>query len=106
VLLPVVRPQIVTGTMLGLGRVIGDTAIIVILLGATLRLEPADGPAGTLRGSGSTLTSFVYTFAPTGEGNQPDKAYAAATILLVMVLALNGLVEVFARRARRNSWNG
>jgi phosphate transport system permease protein len=108
VLLPVVRPQIVTGTMLGLGRVIGDTAIIVILLGATLRLEPqAGGPIiGTLRGTGSTLTSFVYTFAPTGEGNQPSKAYAAATILLLIVLALNGVVELVARRSRRNSWNG
>ncbi|MEI6447041.1 MAG: ABC transporter permease subunit [Actinomycetes bacterium] len=109
VLLPVVRPQIVTGTMLGLGRVIGDTAIIVLLLGATLRLEPGGGGgaiAETLRGTGSTLTSFVYIFAPTGDGNQPEKAYAAAAILLLMVLALNAVVEIVARRARRNSWNG
>lgn len=108
VLLPVIRPQIVTGLMLGVGRVIGDTAIIVILLGATLRLEAAGGTAGvdTLRGTGSTLTSFVYTFAPTGEGNQPGKAYAAATILLLMVLALNAVVEIVARRSRRFSWNG
>ena len=41
VLLPAARPSVITGTMLGLGRVIGDTAIIVILLGATLRFNRA-----------------------------------------------------------------
>ena len=32
--------------MLGLGRIIGDTAIIVVLLGATLNAEPAPGFMG------------------------------------------------------------
>ena len=40
VLLPSVRPNISTGAALGMGRIAGDTAIVVILLGATLRLEP------------------------------------------------------------------
>ena len=44
---------------------------------------------GTLRGTGGTLTSYVYDNAPTGDGNQPNKAYAAAFVLLVIVLALN-----------------
>ena len=52
VLLPAARPSVVTGAMLGLGRIIGDTAIIVVLLGATLRFEPrrARPLLGTLRG--------------------------------------------------------
>ena len=81
VLLPAARPSVVTGAMLGVGRVIGDTAIIVLLLGATLRFNAAgDIPLlDTLRGTGSTLTSFVYQNAPTGEANQPTKAYAAAS---------------------------
>ena len=36
VLLPAARPSVLTGAMLGAGRVIGDTAIIVVLLGGTL----------------------------------------------------------------------
>ena len=37
VLLPSVRPSIASGITLGMGRIIGDTAIVVILLGASLR---------------------------------------------------------------------
>ena len=91
VLLPASRPGIVTGTILGMGRIIGDTAIVVILLGATLQLQRVDGPPiiGDLRGTGSTLTSYVYNNSPAGEGNAPEKAYAAAFVLLIVVIALN-----------------
>jgi phosphate transport system permease protein len=103
VLLPAARPSVVTGAMLGVGRVIGDTAVIVLLLGATLRFNPAGELPGLsqLRGTGSTLTSFVYANAPTGEANQPTKAYAAAFVLLSMVLVLNFAVDVAVRRGRR-----
>ena len=40
ILLPTARPQVATGAMLGLGRIIGDTAIIVVLLGATQNFAP------------------------------------------------------------------
>jgi phosphate transport system permease protein len=103
VLLPAARPSVVTGAMLGVGRVIGDTAIIVLLLGATLRFNGVgDIPlVETLRGTGSTLTSYVYANAPTGEANQPTKAYAAGFVLLSMVLLLNVAVDVAVRRGRR-----
>ena len=91
VLLPASRPGIATGTVLGMGRIVGDTAIVVILLGATLQLQRVDGPPliGDLRGTGSTLTSYVYNNSPAGEGNAPEKAYAAAFVLLVVVIGLN-----------------
>ncbi|HXB15587.1 MAG TPA: ABC transporter permease subunit [Solirubrobacteraceae bacterium] len=93
VLLPSVRPGIATGAVLGMGRIIGDTAIIKILLGG-LRVETVGGVPvlGLLRGTGSTLTTYVYEFSPAGEGNAPQKAYFAAFVLLLMVLALNGVV--------------
>jgi phosphate transport system permease protein len=105
VLLPAARPSLVTGAMLGVGRVVGDTAIIVLLLGSTLRFNGVgDLPVvGTLRGTGSTLTSYVYANAPTGEANQPTKAYAAAFVLLLIVLALNLAVDIAVRRGRRFS---
>ncbi|MDX6583245.1 MAG: phosphate transport system permease protein [Solirubrobacterales bacterium] len=108
ILLPASRPQVATGAMLGLGRIIGDTAIIVVLLGATVNLSPTDGiwPFSTLKGTGSTLTSFVYANSPTGDLNQPEKAYAAAFVLLVMVLILNLAVDVVHRRARKvGTWS-
>ncbi len=106
VLLPAARPSVITGSMLGLGRVIGDTAIIVVLLGSTLNLQGVGSAPllGTLRGTGSTLTSYIYYNAPTGDGNQPDKAYAAAFVLLMLVLVLNVGVDFFARRAKKVRW--
>jgi phosphate transport system permease protein len=107
VLLPAARPSVITGAMLGLGRVIGDTAIIVVLLGATLNLQGVGSTWGTgiLRGTGSTLTSYIYANAPTGDLNQPHKAYAAAFVLLIIVLALNAGVDVFSRRAKELRWS-
>jgi phosphate transport system permease protein len=52
------------------------------------------------------LTNFVYEASPTGNLNQPQKAYAAAFVLLLMVLALNAAVDVVHRRARKvGTWS-
>jgi phosphate transport system permease protein len=105
VLLPSVRPSIASGVTLGIGRIIGDTAIVVILLGAALRLEGGGGLPGLsiLRGAGGTLTSYVRYNSPAGEGNAHEKAYAAAFVLLLMVLALNVIVMRLSSGGKR-SW--
>ena len=93
---------------LGMGRIAGDTAIVVILLGATLQLQSAGGPPllKTLRGTGSTLTSYVYNNSPAGEGNAPQKAYAAAFVLLVVVIGLNFSIDAISRRRKEGpAWN-
>ena len=107
VLLPAARPSVLTGAMLGLGRVIGDTAIIVLLLGNTLTNDASGSVPilSALRGTGSTLTSYIYYNAPTGDGDQPGKAYAAAFVLLLMVLALNVGVDLVGRRGREQQWS-
>jgi phosphate transport system permease protein len=94
VLLPSIRPGMASGVVLGMGRIIGDTAILVILLGSTLRNEPVGHIPiySTLRGVGSTLTSYVYNNSPAGEGGSPNKAYAAAFVLLMIVVVLNAIV--------------
>ena len=106
VLLPAARPSVLTGGMLGAGRVIGDTAVILVLLGATLNFNASGNLPllSTLRGTGSTLTYYIYYNAPTGEGNQPGRAYAAAFVLLAIVLALNVGVDLATRRSRRLRW--
>jgi len=99
VLLPSVRSNIATGVTLGVSRIIGDTAIVVLLLGDTLRIEPQGSVAGigVLRGTGSSLTSYVYDNSPAGESAAPQKAYAAAFVLMVLVLVLNLIVERIGR---------
>jgi phosphate transport system permease protein len=110
VLLPAIRPGIASGLVLGMGRIIGDTAIIRILAGVSLTIEGVGHTPvlSTLRGTGSTLTTYVYENSPAGEGSAPQKAYAAAFVLLLIVLVLNAIVtrltsasERPARRSRR-----
>ena len=107
VLLPAARPSVITGTMVGAGHVIGDTAIIIFLLGGTYTAQAVGHIPllGFLRGTDSTLTSFIYANAPTGELNQPQKAFAAAVVLLAIVFALNVVVGISGRKARELKWN-
>ncbi len=109
VLLPAIRPNIAGGVVLGMGRIIGDTAIVIILLGGTLKTEPEGGVPiiGLLRGTGSTLTNYVYYNSPAGEGNAHQKAYAAAIVLLMIVLALNfAVTRITGGRDRANGRRG
>jgi phosphate transport system permease protein len=80
--------------------------IIVILLGDTYVLQGVGHVPllGTLRGTGDTLTSYIFDNAPTGDLNQPNKAFAAALVLLVIVLILNVIVDIFGRKARELKW--
>ncbi len=105
VLLPSVRSNIATGVTLGISRIVGDTAIVIIVLGETLRNEPASSVPGLdfLRGTGSTLTSYVYDNSPAGEGNAANKAYAAAFVLLAFILALNAVVGLVSRATARST---
>jgi phosphate transport system permease protein len=104
VLLPAARPGIATGAALGMGRIAGDTAIVVILLGATLQLQGVGNTPllHTLKGTGSTLTSYVYNNSPAGEGNAPQKAYAAAFVLLMIVIGLNFAIDLIGGRRKKN----
>ncbi len=104
VLIPGVRSNIATGTTLGVSRIIGSTAIVLILLGSTLRIETEGAIPGInlLRGTGSSLTSYVYENSPAGEGGAPQKAYAAAFVLLILVLGLNLIVERVGRAQERS----
>jgi phosphate transport system permease protein len=105
VLLPASRKGIATGTTLGMGRIAGDTAIVILLLGGTGTLESQGSTPilSTLQGTGSTLTSYVYNNSPAGEGNAPEKAYAAAFILLMIVIGMNFVVDLFSRK-RSDPW--
>jgi phosphate transport system permease protein len=108
VLLPAIRPSIASGVVLGMGRIIGDTAIITLVLGVSLTNEPVGHTpvVGYLRGTGSTLTSYIYNNSPAGDGNSHEKAYAAAFVLLMIVLALNALATRLAGGGQAGTDNG
>jgi len=105
VLIPNVRSNIATGVTLGMSRIIGSTAIVLILLGGFLRFETQGSVPviNLLTGTGSTLTSYIYNNSPAGEGQAPQKAYAAAFVLLILVLVLNLIVERIGRAQAKSS---
>ncbi len=103
VILPAARAGIITGVILGIGRIAGDTAIIWLCLGGSMNMggqQPWWMPqhwVSTLRHTGSTLTSYVYFSSPAGEGNSPGKAFGAGLVLVVFILLLNAVVSYLGR---------
>lgn len=100
IVLPSASRGIITGVVLGMGRIIGDTAIVMLTLGATLRMtgiQPWWAPQNwisTLRNTGSTLTSYIYFASPAGEGNMTAKAFGASLVLIVIIILLNFLTDI------------
>lgn len=94
------RDGLVTGTILGMGRIIGDTSIVWLTLGGTLRMtgiQPWYSPENwmsTLQNTGSTLTSFIYFASPAGEGNSIEVAFGASIILILIIIILNILASL------------
>jgi phosphate transport system permease protein len=106
VILPAAKSGIATGAVLGLGRIAADVAIVWFCLGAVITFtspEPWWDPGSwldTLRHPGATLTSYIYSASPAGTGNDPQRAYGAALVLIALILVLNGLVDYLQRFTR------
>ncbi|WP_070000963.1 phosphate ABC transporter permease PstA [Cellulosilyticum sp. I15G10I2] len=103
VLLPAAQKGIVTAIILGMGRIIGDTAIVWLTLGGTLRMtgvQPWYGVKNwwsTLTSTGSTLTSYIYYTSPAGEGNMPEVAFSASLFLIIIIISLNFIVDLIGK---------
>ncbi|MDR2132718.1 MAG: phosphate ABC transporter permease PstA [Clostridiales Family XIII bacterium] len=95
VILGAARDGLTTGVILGMGRIVGDTAIVWLTLGGSIRMtgrKPWYAPENwlsTLKNGGSTLTSYIYYASPAGEGNQFDVAFGASLVLIAIILLLN-----------------
>lgn len=89
IVLPSAIPGILSGIILGTGRVVGETAALIFTAGTVAKY------AGFMD-SGRTLAVHMYVLS--SEGLHMDKAYATAVILLGFVLLINGLSELVAKR--------
>ena len=90
VVLPSAVPGILAGVILAIGRIVGETAALLYSAGtiAQVAVNPLD--------SGRTLA--VHMYALLSEGLYTDQAYATAVVLLVMVIGINALSGVIARK--------
>lgn len=81
VVLPAAAPGILTGTILGIGRVVGETAAVIYTAGSSLGL-----PDSIWR-PGRTMAVHLYILA--SEGLSKENMYATATVLIITVLIIN-----------------
>lgn len=93
VVLPSALPGILTGIVLGTGRIVGETAAIYLTAGTMFNL-----PA-TPMDSGRTLAVHLYLLAK--EGISFDEAYGTAVVLLVTILLLNLLTYFIGHKLRK-----
>lgn len=92
VVLPTARPGLATALILGIARGAGETSPVLLTSGAAAFLvaDPTDGVM-------NSLPLFIYTNVRSGQGTAEDRAFAAATVLLVIVLTLFVIARLLAR---------
>lgn len=84
ILLPAAAPALVAGLMLGIGRALAETAALIFTSGYVDRLP------GSLLDSGRALAVHIYDLSMNVTGGD-GAAYASALVLIVLLLAINGL---------------
>jgi len=99
VVLPNATPGILTGVLLGIGRIMGESAALIFAVGAVTK----DSVALTERSS--TLAVHIWVIMG-GEAPNFELASAIALIMLMVVFVINLGVKIFARRLQKNfNWS-
>jgi phosphate ABC transporter permease protein PstC len=93
--LPYCRSGIVGGAMLGLGRAIGETIAVTILIGDSPKL------ADHLFGQSYSLAAVIANEFGEATGIHRSALFAAGLVLFVLTLLVNGLARFFVIRASR-----
>ena len=97
ILLPSAMPGIVTGVILAIGRIIGESAALLFTAGsANMLCKSFAGFFKKILQSGGSLTIQLYLSA-TAQGDF-DTAFGIATVLLVLVFLINLLTKSLARK--------
>lgn len=101
ILLPSAMPGIVTGIILAIGRIVGESAALLFTAGSGYLLPK--GGMGILKKileSGGTLTIQLYLSMAKAEYST---AFGIAVILLLIVLFINWITKVLAKKLDVNN---
>lgn len=96
VVLPNAMDGIVTGCILAIGRIVGESAALLFTAGFGMELN---GFFASLRTSSATLTVALYVYAT--ENGKFDVAFAIAVILLLLTLIVNFFADYTGRKLKR-----
>lgn len=103
IILPSAIPGILAGVILAIGRITGETAALIYTAGtvAGIPMTKLGGvPVYDVMSSGRTLA--IHMYALLNEGLYMEEAYATAVVLLVMVLLINSLSGLIAKKFTRS----
>jgi len=96
VVLPSALPGIVTSVILAIGRVIGESAPVLLTVGLTKNMPR------TIFESGRTLTIHLYYL--TNEAVRPEDfgiAFATASVLVILVVVINSVTKILTAQFRK-----
>ncbi|MBQ3600524.1 MAG: phosphate ABC transporter permease PstA [Lachnospiraceae bacterium] len=95
IVLPSAIPGILSGVILSIGRIVGETAALIYTAGSIAKI-----PNSVFD---STRTLSVHMYSLSKEGLYTGQAYATAVVLLVLVLLINFASEMLAKKLSRLS---
>lgn len=90
IILPTAVPGILSGVILAVGRIVGESAALIFTAGTYAQI-----PQNLLS---STRTLSVHMYCLLSEGLYTNQAYATAVVLLVLVIGINALSDVIAKK--------
>ena len=90
IILPAAMPGILAGIILAIGRIVGETAALIYTAGTVAKIPTS------LFDSGRTMS--VHMWALSSEALHTNEAYATAVVLVVIVVGINALSAVMARK--------
>jgi phosphate transport system permease protein len=94
IILPAAFSGIIGGTMLALGRAMGETMAVTMVIGNANKIQPS------LFAQGSTISSLLANQFAEADGLQISALMYAAFVLFLITLAVNVLAELIVRRIR------
>lgn len=96
VILPAAKSGIITAVLLGLARVVGETAPLILTINAnnTTNLNPFAGGI-------ATLPTYIYGYLGSLYATSQSRAWGAALVLLILVGLLFGLARLSSRKSSK-----
>lgn len=95
ILLPSAMPGIITGVILAIGRIVGESAALLFTAGSGYNLPNGGQMFSKIFESGGTLTVQLYLSMSKG---QYEVAFGIAAVLLIIVLIINFVTKLLTRK--------
>ncbi len=99
VVLPSSIDGIVTGCILAVGRVVGESAVLMYTVSLSTAMQDFSSISNILKASGSTLTVALYVYAK--ERADFAVAFSIATILLILTVLINLAASLAGKKLRK-----